>query len=288
MGHGVVFDVNEQNFEEQVIDRSKTVPILVDFWAEWCGPCRSLGPQLEKAVEEHRGEILLAKVNSDENPNLAGRYGIQSIPTVLAFVDGKLATGFMGALPYESLRRFVDEVLPKESDKLAHIASEAEKSGRYDESLEKYGEALRKDPTHAKSLIGRMRVLIRLERWDEAEGVYQILPGSVQLDPQAQTLRTRLDLAKSEESEGASLPDLQKELEAQPDNLELRDRLASIYAAQNQYREALDQWLAIVKRDRRFKDDGARKRMLQIFELIDPRSSLAQEYREKLARAIYA
>ena len=281
-----VFETNEQDFEKQVLERSKTAPVLVDFWAIWCGPCRMLGPVLEEAVEERQGEVLLAKVNSDENPNLAARYGIQSIPTVLAFIDGELANGFMGALPLPAIRQFIEEVLPKETDQLARKAEALALKQRWDEALQSYREALRSDPNHSASLIGQLGVLIRLERWPEAGEAYQKLPGLLQIRDEVQILKTRLDLGRAQAA-GLSIPELQKKLEADPDDLEARDQLASLLAAKQQYREALEEWLTIVKRDRRFKDDGARKRMLQIFELIDPRSPLAEEYRDKLARVIF-
>jgi putative thioredoxin len=281
-----VFDAAEQDFEKKVLERSKTTPVLVDFWASWCGPCRMLGPLLEKAVEERQGEILLAKVNSDENPNLAARYGIQTIPTVLAFIDGRLANGFMGALPLQAIRQFVEEVIPKETDKLARKAEELALKQLWNEALELFRKALRSDPNHPPSLIGQLGVLVRLERWPEAEEAYQKMPGHLQMHDEVQMLKTRLDLGRAQTG-GLSIPELQKKLQADPDDLEARDRLASLYATKQQYREALEEWLTIVKQDRRFKDDGARKRMLQIFELIDPRSPLAEEYREKLARAIF-
>ncbi|HET6464775.1 MAG TPA: thioredoxin [Nitrospiria bacterium] len=281
-----VFETNEQDFEKQVLERSKTAPVLVDFWAIWCGPCRMLGPVLEEAVEERQGEVLLAKINSDENPNLAARYGIQSIPTVLAFIDGELANGFMGALPLPAIRQFIEEVLPKETDQLARKAEALALKQRWDEALQSYREALRSDPNHSASLIGQLGVLIRLERWPEAGEAYQKLPGLLQIRDEVQILKTRLDLGRAQAA-GLSIPELQKKLEADPDDLEARDQLASLLAAKQQYRDALEEWLTIVKRDRRFKDDGARKRMLQIFELIDPRSPLAEEYRDKLARVIF-
>ena len=281
-----VFETNEQDFEKQVLERSKTAPVLVDFWAIWCGPCRMLGPVLEEAVEERQGEVLLAKINSDENPNLAARYGIQSIPTVLAFINGELANGFMGALPLPAIRQFIEEVLPKETDQLARKAEALALKQQWDEALQSYREALRSDPNHSASLIGQLGVLIRLERWPEAGEAYQKLPGLLQIRDEVQILKTRLDLGRAQAA-GLSIPELQKKLEADPDDLEARDQLASLLAAKQQYREALEEWLTIVKRDRRFKDDGARKRMLQIFELIDPRSPLAEEYRDKLARVIF-
>ena len=278
-------EVTETDFEEKVIATSKTVPVLVDFWAPWCGPCRMLGPILERVVGSYKGKIRLVKLNTDEHPSLAARFGIRGIPAVKAFVDGRIADEFVGVLPELQVREFVETLIPSEADLLAQKAKERESSHPND-ALKLYQEALKLEPQHPSSLIGKLRVLIVLNRIDEAEALYDGFPGALQYREEVPRLKALLDLAAIRKS-GPPLAELSARLEKDPDNLEARWDLAARLAAEGNYPKALENYLFIVKKDRKFKDDGARKEILTLFEIVGPRSELAEEYREKLAQLLF-
>ena len=278
-------DVNEATFEEKVISVSKSLPVLVDFWAPWCGPCRQLGPILERMVDTYQGKVRLAKLNTDENPNLAARYRIQGIPAVKAFIDGEVADEFVGVLPEQQVREFVELLIPSESDRLAKQAKELETEDPTN-ALRLYQEALSLDPQHPPSLVGTLRLLLQTDRIEEAQSLFSQLPGALEFHPEVPRLKALLDLAAARRS-GRSVEELQACLEQNPESLDARWDLAVRLASDGQYRQALEAYLWIVKKDRSFKDDGARRAMLQIFEVTGVRSSLAEEFREKLAQTIF-
>lgn len=285
MDSGWIGETTESDFEENVIAASKTTPVLVDFWAAWCGPCRMLTPILERVVNGYQGKVRLVKVNTDENPSLAGRYRIQGIPAVKAFVDGHIVDEFVGVLPERQIREFVDNLVPSEADLLAQKGRPLEEKQPL-EAMGLYEEALRHEPQHAASLLGKLRLLLALERIEEARLFFNHLPAALQFHEETRRLQIRLDLALSQKS-APSLAELRARVSREPENLQHRFDLAIRLAAEGEYEEALETDLAIVRKDRRFKEDGARKAMLQIFEVIGPRSPLAEKYREKLAEILF-
>lgn len=278
-------DVNEENFELAVLEQSKEVPVLVDFWAEWCGPCKVLGPVLEKLADEYGGEFVLAKVNVDENQNLAGAFGIQGIPAVKLFKDGDLLSEFTGALPEPMLREFLSKFLPSAADKRAQEAAAFEDQGKDAEAKALYQAILESDPSHAKSLLGLARLAMNA---GDNEAALELLDKiSVVADErkEADRLIARLKLHSGAAQD---LQALRVKVDAEPKNLEARFELAQELAGVEKYQEALAELLIIVKTDRNFQDDGGRKAMVQIFEVLGSEDPLTDQYRSELAKVLFS
>ncbi|MSP41154.1 MAG: thioredoxin [Deltaproteobacteria bacterium] len=277
-------DVTEESFEAEVLARSTEVPVLVDFWAEWCGPCKVLGPVLEKLAGEYAGGFILAKVNVDENPQLATAFGIQGIPAVKLFRDGDLASEFTGALPEPTLREFLTKFLPSSADKEALAAAELEAEGKVDEAKAVYQAILAGDANHGKALLGLGRLAMIGGDRDGAMNYLERIPLIAAERKEADRLLARINLQA-----GASANEsvLREKIKADPKDMEARFELAQSLAGVEKYQEALIEFLAIVKADRKFKDDGARKAMVQVFEVLGPEDPLTDQFRSELAAVLF-
>jgi len=277
-------EVSEAEFEAAVLDRSTEVPVLVDFWAPWCGPCRVLGPVLEKLAAEYAGDFILAKVNVDESPSLAGALGIQGIPAVKLFRDGDIASEFTGALPEPEVREFLSRFLPSVADKRAQHAAQLEQEGKGTQAKTIYQEILDSDPNHAKALLGMGRLLMNegdgtgaLERLEQVSLV-------AEERKEADRLIARIKLQEGGAQDVAAL---QARVKVEPNNLEARFELAQALAGMEKYEEALTEFLTIVKTDRGFQDDGGRKAMVQIFEVLGSDHPLTDRFRSELASVLF-
>ena len=267
------FDAVDSDFDEKVL--KSHVPVVVDFWAPWCAPCRMLKPVLEKLASEYAGKFLLARVNADENPVLARRYNVRGIPDVRLFVKGEIAEGFTGALPESSLRAFLDRTIPSPSETLRLEAAGLEPDAARTRLLE----ALMLDPENQMAKLDLAGILLDLNEMEEAKR----LIGSIHPDvPRAEQIRSRLAFLESGNIDESQLL---KIIEAAPGNLDARMKLAAYHASKKQYEGALEQLLEVVRLDN--KHEKARKTMLAIFDLASSRPDLVSRYRKLLASALH-
>jgi len=280
-------EVTDQNFEQQVVERSHAVPVVVDFWAPWCGPCQAIGPLLEQLAEEQDGKFVLAKINVDDNPMLAQAFAIQSIPAVKAIRNGAIAGEFLGAQPEPAIRQFVADLLPSEAESLAREGMRLAEEGKTQGAESLYRAALSKEENQPLALLGLSRLLV--ERGDAADALALLgkIPLNAPESDAAQQLMSQIRLQQGGENAGNEQEHRDK-LEANPDDLEARFELAQALAASGKYQEALAEYLEIVKKDRGFQDDGARKAMLEVFDVVGPRSELAEHFRSELAKVLFS
>jgi putative thioredoxin len=265
-------NVTAATFERDVLETSATVPVVVDFWAPWCAPCRALAPILEKLEREYGGRFRLAKVNLDDNPDIAAAIGVRSIPDVVAFRDGKAVARFLGAQPESRVRAFIDALLPSSSELARLEGGEA--------SLR---EALALDPANDVARLDLAELLVEEGKSDEAERLLAEVQDNTALNARRDALRAAAGFARGGESEQA----LRSRLAGDPDDLEARYALAQRHAAARGYREAMDELLAIVRKDKNWRDGEARKQLLALFTLAAADQDLVTEFRRKLATALY-
>jgi putative thioredoxin len=276
----ISFDTDTDGFERDVLEASREVPVLVDFWAPWCAPCRALKPVLEKLAAEYQGRFRLAKLNTDEHPQIAGEYGVRGIPNVKAFVDGRMAMEFTGALPESQVRQFIERLIPSPAQVLQRAARDEVWAGRLDAAEAKLREALALDERLHAARVDLAEVL--LARGDAAgAGVELDAVPEIERDDRAQQLAARVDVARK----AATLPDagaLRAAVDANPDDLEARLRLAERLVADGAHADALEAYLEVVRRDRKALRDRARLGMLEVFRLADD-AELVSGYRRRLA-----
>ncbi|MFP4559784.1 MAG: tetratricopeptide repeat protein [Thiohalorhabdus sp.] len=281
-----VLDVDSQDFQSRVVERSREVPVVVDFWAAWCGPCQALGPALERVAEEYGGRFLLAKVDVDRNQELAGQHGVRGIPAVKAFVDGEVVDEFTGALPEPQIRRFIDGLIPSETDKAVAQARALLDQGETGRAEEVLTEVLEAEPDHPRALLTQARLRLLQNRTEEAEAILGHLPVAYASDPEVKGLRTTLGFARIA-GETGSEAEVREALERDPDDLDARYRLAAYRVMAEDYRSAFEHLLEIVRRDRKYREDAARHRMLELFDLLGNRDPRVSEFRKRLSRELF-
>ncbi|MBV8235866.1 MAG: tetratricopeptide repeat protein [Acidimicrobiia bacterium] len=279
-----IVETTQETFERDVVDRSRDVPVVVDFWAEWCGPCRTLGPRLERLAEEYGGKFVLVKADTERVPEIAAAFGIRSIPAVFGLKDGKLVDSFVGVLPESELRAFLDRLLPTPAERLIAEARGLESSD-LKAAEARYRIALDLAPEEPQVKIGLARVLLAQDRPDEARPLIEALERRGYLEPEAEKLKADLTLRSQAEGVGG-VAAARAAAAADPDNPDLAFALAEALAAAGRYPEAMDLCLDLIERHRKRVGESAHKLMLTIFQLIGD-AEIVADYQRKLASALF-
>ncbi|MFN3716274.1 MAG: tetratricopeptide repeat protein [Thiobacillus sp.] len=273
-------DVGLADFDQHVLEESRTRPVVVDFWAPWCGPCKSLKPVLEKLAAEYGGKFLLAKINSDENQELAARYAVRGIPSVKAFINGEMVDEFSGALPEGEVRAFLDRIIPSPADELRAQATDARMAGDTSAALQLLAEASKLDPQHVGVRLDAAEIMLDIGETDEARRLVGSVPDAA--DPRVAQLQARLQFA---DASGEDETALRARVEADGNDLEARLKLGNLLVAAGDYEAGMEQLLEIVRLDRTFQDDVGRKTLLSVFNLLGG-GELVSRYRRLLASAL--
>jgi putative thioredoxin len=287
----VVKETTTQGFVKDVIEESRRQPVLVDFWAPWCGPCKQLTPVLEKAVKGAKGKAKLVKMNIDEHPSIPGQMGIQSIPAVIAFVNGQPIDGFLGALPESQVTAFIERLIKDrvggEEKDLLKQADAALAEGDPTTAADIYAQILAKDASNTQALAGLVRCYVETGAIEQAKQTLALVPQAKQNDPAVAAARAALELAEQAQSVGP-IGDLEQKVAANPLDHQARYDLALALNGKGQRKEALDHLLEIVRRDRKWNDDGARKQLVQLFDAWGPTDEATIDGRRRLSSILFA
>ena len=287
----VAKDTTTQTFVKDVIEESRRQPVLVDFWAEWCGPCKQLTPVLEKAVRAAKGKVKLVKMDIDKHPSIPGQLGIQSIPAVFAFVNGQPVDGFLGALPESQITAFIERVtkdrIGGEEKDLLKAAEEALAKGDAAGAAELYAQVLEQDSGNVAALAGLARSYVRTGALDQAKQTLALVPEAKRNDSAVAAARAALDIAEQAKSVGP-LSELEQKVAANPLDPQTRFDLAVALNSKGRRAEAVDNLIEIVKRNRKWNDDGARKQLVQFFDAWGPTDEATVNGRKRLSSILFS
>jgi putative thioredoxin len=282
---------SDQGFMTDVIEASRQQPVVVDFWAPWCGPCRTLGPLLEKGVRAANGKVRMVKINIDEHPGVAGQLGVRSIPAVYAFDKGRPVDGFVGAIPESQIKLFLDRLTGSASaeDINALLEQAAESVALNDPggAAQSYMAVLQIDPANAKAIAGMARIAINAGELDEARAILEMAPQEKQNDSEIQGVRAALDLA-GKAADAGDKDELRSKVESNPADLQARFDYAEALSARGDMQAASDQLLTIIERDREWNDGAARAQLLKVFDAAGPGSDVAKQGRRRLSAILFS
>ncbi len=288
---GLVKDATDASFMADVIEASKAGPVIVDFWAPWCGPCKQLGPALEKAVRAAKGAVRMVKVNIDENPRIAQQLRVQSIPTVYAFDNGQPVDGFQGALPESQVKAFVERLsgpaAPSDVDDMLVMAKESLDAGDMGGAAQAFAAVLQAEPDNVKAIAGLARCYLAGGDAARAQEVADMAPADAK-DPELASVRAALTLANAAPASSAEAQPFEQRLAADANDHEARFELAKLMAAQGRFQDAADHLLTLLERDRMWNEEAARKQLLTVFEAAGPMSEVARGGRRRLSSILFA
>jgi putative thioredoxin len=290
----VIKEVSEATFMQDVVEASKERPVIVDFWAPWCGPCKTLGPQLEEAVKAANGAVTMAKVNVDENQAIAGQMQVQSIPSVFAFANGQPVDGFQGAVSASEIKAFVDRVVATNGgevesglDSAVASAEQMIDDGDFEAAIETFSAILEEDANNIKSYIGLIKCHIAVGDLDQAEAILNGTPLEISQSPEIEPVHAQIELAKQARDAGP-INELALRIEKNPDDNDARFKLAQALYGAGQVEDAVDQLLELFKRDREWNNGAAKAQLFIIFEALEPNNAIVLNGRRKLSSLIFA
>ena len=285
-----VIDINQDQFIEEVVEKSKTTPVIVDFWAPWCGPCKQLTPTLENVVNRKNGKIILAKINVDENQGIASQLNIQSIPTVYGFVDGKPLDAFQGAQPESKVEAMVDKMIEatpgNEIPKLIEEADQLFSDQKFEESLKLFENLVGMDPGNPRIIAGMLRCLIQIKRFDDANEMFDSFDEKILENDEIIKIKKLLDATNKEDNKELD-ERLIQEVNNDPKNMDLRFKLANSYLSISETEKGFNELLKIFEQNPNWNEEAAKKKLLEFFDLLGFNDPNVVEARKKLSSMMF-